>query len=146
MRTASKNEILILLGNNALAFAAFCLSEQGAAFKFLFDNATNFDLDDAFITEMVTTLSSYNIIDQECVNRINSFKTVAQSEDGAPIKPSGERTYQLPPPGTVKTVDEYCAWVVEFCEFTDQRVLNIPLVGQFSLVGTCNHPDAREVL
>ena len=49
MRLATKNEILILLGACVPLFAAHCISAAGATTKFLFDNASSFDLDSELV-------------------------------------------------------------------------------------------------
>lgn len=91
MRLATKNEVLILLGACVPAFAAHCVSPDGAITRFLFDNATSFDLDSDLVRGMVAQLNGAGIVDAECVARFAGFGVVADVP-----KPKTYRTYYAP--------------------------------------------------
>ena len=76
MRLATKNEILILLGGCVPLFAAHCISAAGAATKFLFDNASSFDLDSALVSGMIAQLNTAGIVDADCMARFAAFGVV----------------------------------------------------------------------
>lgn len=141
MRIATKNEVIVLLGDKAMGFAQFCLSPEGATFKFLFDNTTNFDLDESLVQGMLAQLLAANIIDQACVNRFNSFGSVMPPEDNL-------RTYQLAVPPNCETIAEYAAYVSPFLVLPDgnPKGLFISELGTFQTDGVCTHPDAVEVV
>ena len=73
MRIASKNEIIVLLGNKTTEFATFCISPDGTTLKFLFDNATSFDLDEPVVSGMVAQLHQAGVIDTACAERFAVF-------------------------------------------------------------------------
>lgn len=73
MRLATKNEVLTLLGNCAPTFAAFCTSPEGTTFNFLFQNTTNFDLDDPLVAGMLSQLAGAGIIDSAAQQRFAEF-------------------------------------------------------------------------
>lgn len=103
MRLATKNEILILLGSCATAFATFCVSEPGATTKFLFDNTSNFDLDSDLVLNMISGLRQGGIIDDTAVERLAGFGVVA------PEAPVQELTYRVPdgypdPAGLIRSI------------------------------------------
>ena len=105
MRLATKNEILILLGQCAPGFAAFCVSDAGATTRFLFDNTSNFDLESDLVQTMVTGLNQAGIIDEAAAVRLAGFGII-------PVVPPlpGYRTYRAPigdpvPPGAVAVID-----------------------------------------
>ncbi len=105
MRIATKNEILVLLGACVPAFAALCTSPLGAATKFLFDNATSFDLDSELVQGMTAQLNAAGIIDADCLARFTAF-----GADASPTAPRTYRTYRAPvddsiPEGAVSVPD-----------------------------------------
>jgi hypothetical protein len=73
MRVANKNEILVLLGSCATSFATFCVSPAGAVTKFLFDNATGFDLDSDLVAELLMGLHQGGIVDDAALGRLAAF-------------------------------------------------------------------------
>ena len=75
MRIASKNEMLTIMGDKALNFAAFCVSPDGAIINFLFQNGTNFDLDLPIMQQMIANMETYGIFDEECVQRFADFNS-----------------------------------------------------------------------
>ena len=91
MRLATKNEILILLGACVPLFAAHCISAAGATTKFLFDNASSFDLDSALVSGMLAQLNEAGIVDTDCVARFAGFGVVI----APPLAPT-YRTYRAP--------------------------------------------------
>ena len=105
MRLATKNEILILLGACVPLFAAHCISAAGATTKFLFDNASSFDLDSELVQGMISQLHTAGIIDTDCVARFAAFGVVI----APPVVPT-YRTYRAPvgapaPEGSVSVED-----------------------------------------
>ena len=90
MRLATKNEVLILLGGCVPLFAAHCISAAGAATKFLFDNASSFDLDSALVSGMIAQLNTAGIVDAECMARFAAFGVVAPEP-----QPSGPYRYRV---------------------------------------------------
>ncbi len=122
MRLATKNEILILLGECAPAFAAFCVSDPGATTRFLFDNTSNFDLDSDLVQTMVGGLNQAGIIDEAAVERLAGFGVVPP-----PAAPAKEYAYYIPdgyptPTGVIRsitTVDLPGKIIVVYIEITD---------------------------
>ena len=105
MRLATKNEILILLGGCVPLFAAHCISAAGATTKFLFDNATSFDLDSDLVSGMILQLNTAGIVDGECLGRFAAFGAVAPEPTVTEF-----RTYRSPvgdpvPAGAVAVAD-----------------------------------------
>ena len=90
MRLATKNEILILLGACVPLFAAHCISAAGATTKFLFDNASSFDLDSALVQGMIAQLNTAGIVDVECLGRFAAFGAVTPEP-----QPSGPFRYRV---------------------------------------------------
>ena len=85
MRLATKNEILILLGACVPLFAAHCISAAGATTKFLFDNASSFDLDSALVQGMIAQLNTAGIVDVECLGRFAAFGATVSPPEPTPI-------------------------------------------------------------
>ncbi len=105
MRLATKNEILILLGGCVPLFAAHCVSSGGAITKFLFDNASSFDLDSALVSGMIAQLNTAGIVDAECLGRFAAFGAVTSEPTVTEF-----RTYRSPvgdpvPAGAVAVAD-----------------------------------------
>jgi len=105
MRLATKNEILILLGGCVPLFAAHCISAAGAATKFLFDNASSFDLDSALVSGMIAQLNTAGIVDADCVARFAEFGVVTPEP-----QPVGPFRYRVPadsiiPDGVISAPD-----------------------------------------
>ncbi len=90
MRLATKNEILILMGGCVPLFAAHCVSSAGATTKFLFDNATSFDLDSNLVSGMIAQLNTAGIIDADCLSRFAAFGLTAPGP-----QPSGPYRYRV---------------------------------------------------
>ena len=105
MRLATKNEILILMGGCVPLFAAHCISSAGATTKFLFDNATYFDLDSNLVSGMLAQLNEAGIVDAECMARFAAFGVVTPEPTVTEF-----RTYRSPvgdpvPAGAVAEAD-----------------------------------------
>jgi hypothetical protein len=73
MRIANKNELLTLMQERVFYFSAFCISPEGTAVSFLFNNITNFDLDLPAIQNMFLQLQQGGILDEACIERFNTF-------------------------------------------------------------------------
>lgn len=91
MRLASKNEILVILGNRAPYFAAFCLAPEGGVLNFLFQNATNYDLDLPAMQGMLNELYTGGVIDTACLERFAAFGLAPE-----PVPPTGPFRYRVP--------------------------------------------------
>ncbi len=97
MRLATKNEILILLGGCVPAFAAHCVSPAGATTKFLFDNASSFDLDSELVQGMILQLNTAGIIDADCLARFAAFGAVTpEPQPSGPFRYRVRSDFQIP--------------------------------------------------
>ncbi len=72
MAYVTKGELWDLLGDKALSFAQFLLSEQGQPVKVMLDNTAGVDLDSPLIQNiLLPSLLDAGVIDEAVVNRVN---------------------------------------------------------------------------
>ncbi|MDQ1326691.1 MAG: hypothetical protein QG564_1823 [Campylobacterota bacterium] len=72
----SKGELFELLGDKAFMFSMFLngVEPEQKAIRFMFDNLNDINLKSPLIqTQMIPLLFSMNVIDQNCLDRINAF-------------------------------------------------------------------------
>lgn len=143
MRIANKNELSVLFADCYEAVCMFRLSDAGKLFNMMYNDNTNFDLDLDMVKSFLGQLLAGSIINQECVDRFNTFKI---ENPEVSVLPEGERRYKLTPPVEVVTISEYSDWLFPYCTFEELPAFSIAIVGEFIIKGTCNHPDAMEVV
>ncbi len=72
MAYVTKGELWDLLGDKALNFAQFLLSEQGQPVKVMLDNTAGVDLDSPLIQNvLLPNLLNAGVIDEAVINRVN---------------------------------------------------------------------------
>lgn len=138
MRLASKNQVITLLGDKALSFAQYCLTDDGAPVKFLFDNTDTFDLDLPLIQDLVTRLLAGNVIDQATASRFDAFGQDMPTPVVAPLVLM--RSWRVLMPADVET------WRLQYAPQC-QVVSGVkPLSGWLYVTGpTCTDPAAEEI-
>lgn len=140
MRIASKNEVMALMGTDVFKFGQFCLTPEGAVTNWLFSQLTNQDLDLEVFQYQLQELHIAGIFSAETLARFAAFGTIP----GTPEYQPNLRTWRLP--STVTTIPEYIEFISPYLVFTNERNVSCSQIGEFSLDGSCNHPDAVEVI
>lgn len=141
MRIVTKNEMIVLMGSDFNNFVDFCFTPEGSKLKWMFEQASSFDLDESLVQGFVLQLFTINVFTEETKNTILTYN-IQQSQH---ITQSNKRTWNLLLPAS--TLSEYAAMVSDYCIFnTEDREIECMFIGQFSIDGVCNHPSAQEVL